>query len=136
MKVAVSSSGRDLLSPVEPRFGRCPYFIIVDAETMAFEAVPNTALGSVHGAGIVAAQLVASKGAMVVITGNVGPNAHNALSASSVEIVTGVSGSVGDAVKMYNRGDLKPTRKPTVGGHFGLGGGRRSGRGRARRSLA
>ena len=133
MKVAVSSSGRDLSSPVESRFGRCPYFVIVDTESMAFEVVPNTALGSAHGAGIWAAQLVASKGAMVVLTGNVGPNAHSALSASSVEIVTGVSGTVEEAVKMYNRGELKPTRKPTMRGHFGQGGGRRSGRGRASR---
>ena len=128
MKVAVSSSGRDLSSPVEPRFGRCPYFVIVDTDSMAYEAVPNTGVGSAHGAGIEAARLVASKGVKAVLTGNVGPNAHTALTASSVEIVTGVSGTVEEAVKSYTRGELKPTRKPTVGGHFGMGGGRRAGR--------
>ncbi len=130
MKVAVSSSGRDLSSPVEPRFGRCQYFVIVDTDSMAHEAVPNTGVGSAHGAGIEAARLVASMGVKAVLTGNVGPNAYRALSASSVEIVTGVSSTVEQAVKRYLRGELKPTRKPTVGGHFGTAG---LGRGRGGR---
>jgi len=132
MKVAVSTSGTDLASQVEPRFGRCPHYIIVDTETMAFEIVPNTAVGSAHGAGIQAAQLVASKGVGVVLTGNVGPNAYGALSASSIQVISGVSGTVGDAVERYKRGELSATRSPTVGGHFGTGG-RGGGRGRGRR---
>jgi len=128
MKLAVSTSGKDLSSLVEPRFGRCPNFLIVDTETMKFEVVPNTAIGSAHGAGIAAAQLVASMGAKAVLTGNVGPKAYSALSASGIKIVTGVSGAVGDAVKRFSSGDYQSTGGPTVGGHFGTGrrgGGRR-----------
>ncbi len=130
MKLAVSTSGKDLSSLVEPRFGRCPNFLIVDTETMAFEVVPNTAVGSAHGAGIAAAQLVASMGAKVVLTGNVGPNAYSALSASGIKIVTGVSGAVGDAVKRFSSEDYQSTSGPTVGGHFGTEG---RGRGGSRR---
>ena len=128
MKIAVSSSGKNLQSLVEPRFGRCPYFVIVDTDSMKNETVPNLAVGSAHGAGVMAAQLVASKGVKVILTGNVGPNAYNALTASSIEIVTGVTGTVKDVVKKYNRGELKPTRKPTVRGHFGQRGVRRADR--------
>ena len=128
MKVAVPTSGDDLSGTVEPRFGRCPRFIVVDTKTMKFEVVPNTAVSSAHGAGIAAAQLVASMGAKAVLTGNVGPKAYSALSASGIKIVTGVSGAVGDAVKRFSSGDYQSTGGPTVGGHFGTGrrgGGRR-----------
>jgi len=131
MKVVVSTSGEDLSGPVEPRFGRCPRFIVVDTETMEFQVVPNTAISSAHGAGIAAAQLVGSMGAKAVLTGNVGPNAYSALSATGIEIVTGVSGTVGDAVKRFSSGEYKSTGGANVGGHFGTGG--RSGGGGGRR---
>lgn len=117
---------------MDPRFGRCPYYIIVDTDTMAFEVVSNTANSSAHGAGVQAARLVASKGVKAVLTGNVGPNAYGALSASSIQVVSGVTGSVMDAVERFKRGELKETGRPTVGGHFGTGG-RGSGRGEGRR---
>ena len=106
--------------------------MVVDTETMEFEVVQNTAVSSAHGAGIAAAQLVASKGIKVVLTGNVGPNAYSALSASGIKIVTGVSGTVGDAIKRFNSGDYQSTSGPSVGGHFGTGG-RSGGRGGGRR---
>jgi predicted Fe-Mo cluster-binding NifX family protein len=131
MKVAVTTSGEDLSGPVEPHFGRCPRFIVVDTETMEFEVVQNTAVSSAHGAGIAAAQLVASRGVKAVLTGNVGPNAYSALSSSGIKMVTEVSGTVGDAVKRFSSGELQSTSGPTVGGHFGTGG--RGGRGRRQR---
>jgi predicted Fe-Mo cluster-binding NifX family protein len=133
MKVAVTTSGRDLSSQVEPRFGRCPNFLIVDTETMEFEVVPNSAVGSAHGAGIGAAQTVASKGVGAVLTGNVGPNAYSALAALGIKVITGVSGTVGGAVKCFNSGDYQSTSGPSVGGHFGTG--RRGGGGGRRRQF-
>jgi len=132
MKVAVTTSGNDLSGPVTPHFGRCPQYLVVDTETMEFEVLQNTAVGSAHGAGIAAAQLVASKGIKAVLTGNVGPNAYSALSASGIMIVTGVSGTVGDAVKRFNSGGYQSTSGPSVGGHFGTRG-RSGGRGGGRR---
>jgi len=129
MKVAVSTNGIDLSSQVAERFGRCNNFLIVDTETMEFEVVPNTATRSAHGAGIAAAQLVASKGAKAILTGNVGPKAFSALSSSGVKTVTQVSGTVEDAVRRFSSGEIKPTGEPTVGSHFSSGGrrGRRQG---------
>jgi len=124
MKICVSSTGNTLDAPVDPRFGRCRDFLIVDSETMQFEAVPNIASGAMGGAGIQAAQMIAGKGVRALITGNVGPNAFQALSAAGIEIVTGASGTVREVVEKYKRGELRAIGAPTVGGHFGMGAGR------------
>ena len=121
MKICVSASSDSLDANVDPRFGRCPYFVVVDSETMKFSAILNDSTNAAHGAGIQAAQTVANMGAKVVITGNVGPNAFNVLSATGIKIVTGASGSVRDAVEKYKSGQLQETGNPTVGGHFGMG---------------
>lgn len=130
MKIAVSSTGTELTSLVDPRFGRCPYFIIVDNNSLSFKALPNSGLRSAHGAGIHAAQLVASEGVKVVLTGQIGPNAYRALTASKVKVLTNASGTVREALDLFKRGELVASPGPTVGGHFGTGGrGRGQGRG-------
>lgn len=129
MKICVSASADSLDAPVDPRLGRCPYFLIVDLETMQFEVVPNPASGSMRGAGIQAARVIAAKGAKVVITGNVGPNALQALSTAGIKVVTGVYGTVREAVEKYKRGELEGTSTPTARGHFGAGTGIGRGRG-------
>jgi predicted Fe-Mo cluster-binding NifX family protein len=128
--VAVSAAGTGLDAVVDPRFGRCPYFVIVDTETMQYEAVPNTSLNAASGAGIQAAQTIAGKGVKAVLTGNIGPNAYQALSAARIQIITGVTGTVREVVTKYRKGEFKETNSPTVGGHFGIGKGRGMGRGR------
>jgi predicted Fe-Mo cluster-binding NifX family protein len=131
MKICVTAAADELDAQLDPRFGRCPYFVIVDSETMKFEAAANTASGAMGGAGIQAAQTVASKGVKVLITGNVGPNAFQALSAAGITIVTGAFGTIREVVERYKRGELKgETSAPTVRGHFGMGLG--GGRGRRR----
>lgn len=129
MKVCVSAVANSLDAQMDSRFGRCPYFVIVDSETMVFEAIPNVASGATGGAGIQAVQTIASRGAKVLITGNVGPNAFQALSAAGIEIVTGAFGTVRETVEKYRKGELKKTDSPTVRGHFGMGMGRGRGRG-------
>jgi predicted Fe-Mo cluster-binding NifX family protein len=136
MKVAVSSSGTNLDSQIDPRFGRCTYFIIVNTDDMNFEAFDNEAIALGGGAGIQSSQFVVSKGAEAVITGNVGPNAVQTLSAAGVEIFLGQTGSVREAVERYRKGDIKPQGSPNVDNHYGLGGGasgmgRMSGMGRS-----
>ncbi|MCK4433930.1 NifB/NifX family molybdenum-iron cluster-binding protein [Candidatus Bathyarchaeota archaeon] len=132
MKICVTAAGTTLDASVDPRFGRASHFIIVDSETLAFEAVPNTAAGAMSGAGIQAAQTIASKGVSVVITGNVGPNAFQALVSAGIKIVVGAYGTVRGVIEKYKRGELRETNAPTVGGHFGRGKGTGMGRGRGR----
>jgi predicted Fe-Mo cluster-binding NifX family protein len=65
--------------------------------------------------------MIAGKGVRALITGNVGPNAFQALSAAGIEIVTGASGTVREVVEKHKRGELRAIGAPTVGGHFGDG---------------
>ena len=129
MKIAVSSSGQGLDSQVDPRFGRCACFVIVETNDMSFETFDNESIALGGGAGIQAAQFVASKGAGAVITGNCGPNAVQTLSASHVEVFVGQSGTVREAVERYKTGDIKPTSTPNVVDHYGMGSGAGMGRG-------
>ncbi|MFA4991044.1 MAG: NifB/NifX family molybdenum-iron cluster-binding protein [Candidatus Omnitrophota bacterium] len=122
MKICVTSEGNSLDSKVDGRFGRCQYFIIADTETLKFEAVQNPNLESMGGAGIQSAQLVASKQIRAVLTGNVGPNAFQTLQAAGIEIFTGASGTVKEAIAMYKKGGFKSTQKPSVGSKFGMPG--------------
>jgi predicted Fe-Mo cluster-binding NifX family protein len=120
MKLCISSTGNGLESPVDPRFGRCRYFLLVDTETMNVETVENPAFIAGGGAGIQAAQLVVNKGAKVVLTGDVGPNAFQALQAGGVKIVTGAQGSVKDVIERFNKGELGYTGAPSVKSHAGM----------------
>ena len=128
MKLCISAVENNLDAQLDPRFGRCPYFVIVDSEIMHFEAVLNMVSGAMSGAGIQAAQTIASKGVKVLITSSIGPNAFQVLSSAGVKVATGASGIVRDVVEKYEKGELKERSNPTVRGHFEIGG--RRGRGR------
>jgi len=122
MKICVTSTGPSLDAPVDPRFGRCQYFMIVDSETMEYEAMQNPSVGASGGAGIQAAQTVAGKGVSVVVTGNLGPNATQTLTAAGITMATGAGGTVRDAVEQYMSGGVQQTTSPTVPDHAGLSG--------------
>ncbi|MDF2955935.1 NifB/NifX family molybdenum-iron cluster-binding protein [Candidatus Alkanophaga liquidiphilum] len=121
MRVCVTATSDDLDAQVDPRFGRCQYFVVVDTETMKFEAVRNESADAPGGAGIQAAQTVASLGVDAVITGNVGPNAFQTLSAAGIKVFTGAHGTVKNAVEMLKRNELGEAGNATVTAHFGLG---------------
>lgn len=120
MKICVTSEADTLDSKVDPRFGRCGYFIIIDTGTMSFEAVENPNIESTGGAGIRSGQLVAEKQVKALLTGNVGPNAFQALQAAGIEVITGVSGTVKEAAEGYKQGKFKSTGGPSVGSKFGI----------------
>lgn len=125
MKIAVASSGKTLESQVDPRFGRCPYFLIIDSETEKFEVFKNEAGQSARGAGISAAQLIADKGVGAVLAGNFGPNAVNVLSASQIKIFSGVFGiTAKEAIKQYQEGKLQEITAATAVPFKGQGMGR------------
>jgi predicted Fe-Mo cluster-binding NifX family protein len=120
MKICVTAEGKDLSASIDPRFGRCKYFIFVDTETLRFEAIENSGLNSTGGAGIQAGQLVSAQSVKAVLTGNVGPNAHQVLSAAGIEVFTGVSGTVKEAIENHKLGKYKPAASPSVGSKFGM----------------
>jgi predicted Fe-Mo cluster-binding NifX family protein len=139
-KIGVTASGLNLDAMIDPRFGRCAYFIVVDSDTMEFDAIPNEAAMASGGAGVKAAQTMASRGVEVVITGSVGPNAYPALQNANIKILTGVSGTVRTVIDEFKQDTLAELTVPgpsRIGmrGQMGRGeqisaGGGRGGRGR------
>jgi predicted Fe-Mo cluster-binding NifX family protein len=112
MKIAVSATSNDLEVPIDPRFGRCPYFILVETEEgkiAGHEAIENPAVGAVSGAEIQAAESIGNKGIEILITGNIDSNAFQALSNKGIKIISGVTGTIKEAIEKYLRGELKET---------------------------
>jgi predicted Fe-Mo cluster-binding NifX family protein len=117
MKVCITSTGAGLDSPVDPTFGRARYFLLVDTDTLGVEALEN--LPGAHGAGVQAAQQMVDRGVKAVLTGSVGPNAFQGLSAVGIDIHTGATGTAREAMSAYQAGRLPKTDAATRGGHRG-----------------
>ena len=120
MKIGITSTGKNLDAEVDQRFGRCKYFIIVDTDSMEFEAISNENIMASGGAGIQAAQTIANKGVEAVVTGNVGPNAFQTLSTAGIKVYTGASGKIREVIDKCKKGVLKETEAPNVGSHSGM----------------
>ena len=117
MTVCITSTGRDLEASVHRSFGRAAYFLFVDPKALTVDAVENRP--GAHGAGVQAAQTVVDRGARAVITGSVGPNAFQGLSAAGVEIYVGAEGTVREALDAYRSGALERSHAPTGRSHQG-----------------
>ncbi len=120
MKIAVTSVGRTMDAQVDPRFGRAACFVVVDTQSMEFQAIENNNVDAGGGAGISAAKVVIDAGAKAVLTGNCGPNAERTLRAGNVKLYTGVSGTVADAVEQFKAGKLAEATGPNVQSHSGM----------------
>jgi len=116
MKIAISSSGESLEANVDPRFGRCACFVIVDPETMDFHIAPNPGAILGQGAGIQAAQEVSAQGVEAVLSGQMGPNAYRALAAAGIRMYACAPGSVRQAVEQFRAGSLPGISGATVPG--------------------
>jgi len=105
MRIAVATEGPSLQDLVSDRFGRCPYFLIVDTDTWQFTAIPNTPSDLASGLGLQAAWTVVNQRVSAVIAGEVGRNARSILEERGVQIVTGMSGlSARQAIEQYRTG--------------------------------
>jgi predicted Fe-Mo cluster-binding NifX family protein len=115
MKIVISAQGKHLNSKMDPRFGRSPYFLIVDIDTWDFNVVSNPNIDVVGGAGIQSAQLIIEKGVDLVITGHCGPNAFRVLEAAGIKIYEGAKGTVKEAIQAYKKGQLKKSLTAQMG---------------------
>lgn len=119
MKIAFTTSGKDLKAPLDSRFGRAPAFLVYDEERDDFEIVPNTQnLSAAQGAGIQAAQAVAGAGAQAVVTGHCGPKAFRVLEAAGVAVYNCEAPTVGAALEALRRGELQAAGAADVEGHW------------------
>lgn len=108
MKVGISATGSDLGVRVDNRFGRCPWFLVVESDTLEFTIHENRHADEGMGAGISAAKDLVDQDVDAVISGQVGPKAYEVLKASNIDIFL-VSGdiTVEDALERLKRGDLQ-----------------------------
>jgi len=120
MKIAITAKGNSLESEIDPRFGRCSHFLVIDIDTMKFEPISNESAMASGGAGIQAAQTVAKTEVKAVVTGNMGPNAFQTLSAAGIKVFIGANGTIKEAIEKYKKGELKETEAPNVGSHSGM----------------
>ena len=119
MKIAISSKGTELSSEVDPRFGRAAYIMIVDTDTMAFEAVDNSAnVNSFKGAGIQAATMVYDKGAEILMTGYCGPKAFQTLQTAGVRVVSDTTGTIAEAVELLKADKVEFTDAANADAHW------------------
>jgi len=122
MTIAITATGPTLEASVDSRFGRCPYFLIVDTDSLDVEPVENPNLVLGHGAGIQSAQLMAQRGVQFVLTGNCGPKAYQTLSAAGIGVIAGCGGTVTDVIEQFKAGQLGRASGATVASKFGVGG--------------
>ena len=134
MKVCITAGASGLDAPMDPRFGRCPFFVVVDLDSMSENSIPNSNVTASSGAGIQAAQEIAKQGVSALITGNIGPNAMQTLSAAKIDVYQHQEGgSVRDVVEKFKRGELTKISSASVPVHAGQGSGP-AGQGRGRGS--
>ena len=122
MKIAISATEPNPDGRVDPRFGRCRCFAIVDVDADTYDYIDNEAAALGGGAGMQAAQMIADAGAKAVITGNIGPNAATVLEAAGIKTYLCSTGTVREVLQQYRDGQLSEASGHSVNAHFGDGG--------------
>ncbi len=119
MKIALTATGKDIESAMDPRFGRAQYILIVEQDGTLLEAIDNAEnFNAMRGAGIQAGKILADRKVKVLITGYCGPNAFKTLSAAGIKVVVEQSGTVRDAVDRFQRNELEFADQPNAEAHW------------------
>ena len=119
MRIAITATGTDVDSHVDPRFGRAQFILILDESGSIVEALDNSQnLNAMKGAGIQAGKVLSDKKVDVLMTGHCGPNAFKALNAARIKVVVEQSGTVKEALDRFNRNEVKFADQPNVDAHW------------------
>ena len=122
MKIIITAISPSIDSNVDPRFGRGANFVVVDTNTLSWQAHANPGVGASGGAGSQAAQFAANQHASAIISGDFGPNAFEALQAAGIDMyLFGTSSTVKEAIDRFKAGELTRVGAPTGSGHHGRG---------------
>jgi predicted Fe-Mo cluster-binding NifX family protein len=117
MKIILTTTSPNIDSEIDPRFGRGAYLIVVDPDTLEWQAHPNPGVGAAGGAGTLAAQFVANQKADAIISGDFGPNAYNALQSAGIDMyLFGSSSTVKESIDQFKAGHLERVGGPTSHG--------------------
>jgi len=103
MKIGITAENPDLETPVAQRFGLCRFLLVVDSETLAFEAVPNQGASGGTQSGIEMVILAISSGVEVLITGYLSPTAQKYLTQNGIRVISGFQGKASAALTSFGR---------------------------------
>jgi predicted Fe-Mo cluster-binding NifX family protein len=121
MKIAITlKENAGLDSAVSPIFGRCPYFMLIDADTKDFTIKENPAVNESGGAGIRAAQYMIDEKVSAIISGDVGPKAGSVLLAEGITIYQHHGSTAADSIQAYLEKRLEQLFTSSVDAHSGL----------------
>ena len=113
--IAVSATGRNLEAKVGPLFGRARFFILVDPDSLEWEALDNLGnLSATQGIGVVTARSLERKNVRTVLTGSCGPKAFEELQAAGIEVVLDAKGTIRQALASYIKGELPRATRSNV----------------------
>jgi len=126
MRIIITTVTPEIESGIDPRFGRGAYMLIVDPDTLEWQAYPNPGASAPGGAGIRAAQFVCGQKVDVIISGDFGPNAYQALQAANVDMyLYGSNGTARQIIERFKAGQLPkvdaPTQEERDHAHSGVG---------------
>jgi predicted Fe-Mo cluster-binding NifX family protein len=114
LKIAFTTNGNSIEDSIEPTFGRCKNFLIVDSESGDAGVVPNPGAASAGGAGVKAAEALAGRGIGMLITGSIGFNSRPLLEAAGISIVTGQSGKIRAHLRAFGNQPLEAPPRPAA----------------------
>lgn len=123
MKILVTSSEPNLNGKTEKRFGHAKYFILIDTNSMEFQAIPN----AIDGQNQVTIADILNMHLDAIVTGNIGPGSFETLNQAHIPVYVVRNKTVKEVVELLNSGELKPIEEPTMknsphdGGGFGTG---------------
>ena len=119
MKLAITASGPELASAMDPRFGRAKYLLIVDTPERTLLAVDNRAgMDAAQGAGIQAAQHVIDQGVTALVTGHCGPKAFRVLRAAGIDVYLATAATAAEALERFEAGELQTALAADVDSHW------------------
>lgn len=114
MKIIMTTSAPSIESEVDPRFGRGAYLLVIDLDTLEWQAHPNSGVTASGGAGIQAAQFVTNQKVDAVISGDFGPHAFEALNAARLPMyLFGSCRTVREVIAQFKAGQLQPVGTAT-----------------------
>jgi predicted Fe-Mo cluster-binding NifX family protein len=107
MKIAVASTGKEISSKIELRFGRARYIIIHDTGKSEFEVIDNQEISELpSGAGVKATEVIVNKNVDYVVSQNFGPKALQIFKAANLNAAVLSEVTVSEALTLTTHGQI------------------------------
>lgn len=110
MKYLVATSDRDLKAKISKRFGHSSFFLVVDSETLTFEAIEGVGHDQPrHGV-----DRFCKFNIERLIVGNIGPGAFVDVKNMGWKVFSGSGLSAAEAVEKVNNNEIPELTAPTM----------------------